>query len=330
MSSDEQAAPDLPLGKYLASTDKKTRDKAVKSLAAFLSTPAQDALPRSEMAKLWKGIFYCYWMSDKPRVQQALSTELAEIVLSISSAKASLSFLRGFWEAIVREWSGIDRLRMDKYYMLVRKFVNAGFRLLLREQWEKEAVTEYKDILTCRGGPLCALDVRIPASLSYHLADIYLVELDKVLKPSDDADADTEESAPAPAPLSPLLYPFFDLAARTNSNVTYQRVHDEILDRLFLALKRQPVLSPEPPQRKRPRLENEPTFENIRSNSCLEDPKKEDKVDSVQLRKDLLRKMFDVANGPDTRESNRKKLHALWKAAMAEERIREVQQNSQD
>lgn len=83
------------------------------------------------MAKLWKGIFYCkselwamgyvrtlilihapgFWMSDKPLVQQALASEIAQIVLSISTLRASLEFLRGFWEATVREWSGIDRLR---------------------------------------------------------------------------------------------------------------------------------------------------------------------------------------------------------------------------
>lgn len=43
---------------------------------------------------------------------------------------------------------------MDKYYMLVRRFVNASFRLLLREEWAQEASSQYNDILTQRGGPL--------------------------------------------------------------------------------------------------------------------------------------------------------------------------------
>lgn len=50
-------------------------------------------------------------MSDKPLVQQALASELAEILLSVESISSSLVFLRGFWEMIVREWAGIDRLR---------------------------------------------------------------------------------------------------------------------------------------------------------------------------------------------------------------------------
>ena len=84
------------------------------------------------MDKLWKGIFYCelsfkeffikrkegivtlvvgFWMSDKALVQQALASELANILLSIDHNSASFEFLGGFWRTIVREWEGIDRLR---------------------------------------------------------------------------------------------------------------------------------------------------------------------------------------------------------------------------
>jgi ribosomal RNA-processing protein 1 len=80
------------------------------------------------MDKLWKGIFYCeisskrpkksivtlfvgFWMSDKALVQQALASELSNILLSIDHNSASFEFLGGFWRTIVREWEGIDRLR---------------------------------------------------------------------------------------------------------------------------------------------------------------------------------------------------------------------------
>ena len=38
--------------------------------------------------------------------------------------------------------------------MLVRKFVNAGFRLLLRAEWEAEIIKAYTEMLAGRGGPL--------------------------------------------------------------------------------------------------------------------------------------------------------------------------------
>lgn len=52
-----------------------------------------------------------FWMSDKPLVQQALASELVELLLTISDTSSALNFLRGFWVTLVREWNGIDRLR---------------------------------------------------------------------------------------------------------------------------------------------------------------------------------------------------------------------------
>ena len=63
-------------------------------------------------ANLTKIIFHIgFWMSDKPLVQQALATEIADILLAITSVSVSLAFLRGFWESTVKEWNSLDRLR---------------------------------------------------------------------------------------------------------------------------------------------------------------------------------------------------------------------------
>ncbi|TFK77367.1 Nop52-domain-containing protein [Pluteus cervinus] len=296
------AAP--PLAKYLASNEKKVRDKAIKNLSQFLSDASSDALPKQEMAKLWKGIFYCFWMSDKPLIQQALAAELAELILTITTTTASLRFLRGFWEATVREWNGIDRLRIDKYYMLVRRFVNASFRLLIRAEWEQSTIDEYNHILMDQGGPLCSDDMRVPTSLAYHLADIYIEELDKALG---------NENQVLPAPLSPLLHPFFTLAARTQSNTTYQRIKTALFEPLISSLESR---KDEPPSAKRIRLAepDEQTYLNLIANACMRKPKQEGKLEPLTLKSKLLRVVFETASQPDTRDSNRRKLYALWKA----------------
>jgi len=56
-------------------------------------------------------VFAGFWMSDKALVQQALASELANILLNLDHNSASFEFLGGFWRTIVREWEGIDRLR---------------------------------------------------------------------------------------------------------------------------------------------------------------------------------------------------------------------------
>jgi len=40
-----------------------------------------------------------------------------------------------FLSTMRREWFGIDRLRLDKFMMLVRKFVKALFQYLQAQQW---------------------------------------------------------------------------------------------------------------------------------------------------------------------------------------------------
>ncbi|KAF5368433.1 hypothetical protein D9758_002258 [Tetrapyrgos nigripes] len=307
MTASTSNAP--PLGKYLASTDKKTRDKAIKNLSTFLSDSSQDAIPKPEMIKLWKGIFYCFWMSDKPLVQQALASELAEIVLTITTTTSSLGFLSGFWETIVREWNGIDRLRMDKYYMLVRRFVNASFRLLIRENWDVKIVEEYNKILCREGGPLNPADQRVPSSLPFHLSDIYLEELDKAIRTT------SEDSSISPAPLKHILMPFLQLAARTNAKTTYKHLESTLLEPLLSSLSSHEDLDDEVRSRKRRRLnsgsnEEDLPYSALISNSCFDGPSS-GALPAPVLKKKLLKGIFEVASEPETKDPNRRKLSTI-------------------
>jgi hypothetical protein len=58
-----------------------------------------------------------FWMSDKPLVQQALASELAELIVSVKSSSISFQYVEGFWNCLMREWNGIDRLR---YVLTIR------------------------------------------------------------------------------------------------------------------------------------------------------------------------------------------------------------------
>lgn len=70
---------------------------------------------------------------------------------------------------------------MDKYYMLVRKYVYASFVMLINLEWEVKACERYNEVFTVRGGPFTEGN-NTPTSLLYHLADIYLEELNKALQ----------------------------------------------------------------------------------------------------------------------------------------------------
>ncbi|KAI8148930.1 hypothetical protein BJV82DRAFT_590117 [Fennellomyces sp. T-0311] len=167
----------LPFGKHLAANEKKTRDKAVASLKRYISMGPE--LSKVDLLKLWKGLFYCFWMSDKPLVQQDLSEKLGSLVLDIPADNA-IPFLEAFWEIHCSEWHGLDRIRLDKYYMLLRRVVFYSFLLLANHDWNEEIVEEYTTMLL--EGPLNPTDRTKPDSIRYHIFEVYFEELGKVLE----------------------------------------------------------------------------------------------------------------------------------------------------
>ncbi|SCZ93660.1 BZ3500_MvSof-1268-A1-R1_Chr6-3g08802 [Microbotryum saponariae] len=351
-----------PLGKFLASSEKHIRDKAVASLAKFLSAghkrtsdaDGQDEPPLIvgdvqwdnetvidkrlrgiEMAKLWKGIFFCFWMSDKPLVQQALAQDLANLTLDVRPKdkdagrverfRAALAYLRGFWEAVVREWSGLDRLRslaknwqltpwefspsascrLDKFYLLIRRFVYAAFALLQREEWDPRAIEEYNQLLTGPGGPLHVTDARIPASLAYHLADIYLAEIERICPPVD---------SPSPVvPVIPLLQPFLTTLALAPSKTLFQRVTSNVTTPLL----EDALPAPPAPPSKRRKVESsieKATFPGIFSHAQeagKDEVSEEERKEKVG--KALLRALFEEGAKSATNEVNRRRLYEIVK-----------------
>lgn len=150
----------------------------------------------------------------------------------------------------------------------------------------------------------------MPASLAYHIADVYVEELDKALGATP---------LPSPAPLATLLDPFFSLAARTPTAVTYKRIQNALLEPLFAMLVSDSHPEDEPPKSKRARLSAEtPSYPHLEANACYSDPE-EGRMDGLTLKKKLLRRMFEVASQPETRDSNRKKMYALWKESYEED-----------
>ena len=76
--------------------------------------------------KLWKGLFYCMWMSDKPLIQEDLAETISELVHSIVDRKTGLKFITIALKTMANHWSGIDTWRMDKFLM-VTIFLNSDF-----------------------------------------------------------------------------------------------------------------------------------------------------------------------------------------------------------
>lgn len=51
-------------------------------------------------------------------------------MVEFRTLKLTMSYIKCFWDTMVREWCGIDRYRLDKYCLLIRKMMDQTFLLL--------------------------------------------------------------------------------------------------------------------------------------------------------------------------------------------------------
>jgi ribosomal RNA-processing protein 1 len=199
----------------MAQPDRPTRDAALQSLRTYLS--GRRELPPLELLKLWKGLFYCMWMSDRPRTQQALASSLAELVLVLPS-ETIIPFLRAYWQTMQRDWANIDVLRMEKFLLLTRRYLGITFEVLKRGKWEEGLVKQHMDLLA--EVPCNVDDIRVPNGMRYHVIDIYVDELERV--------GVLEEGSEAP--LEPLLVPLRTLAIESPTKPVRVKSKDALED----------------------------------------------------------------------------------------------------
>ncbi|KAI1315876.1 hypothetical protein EDD11_000252 [Mortierella claussenii] len=207
-----------PFGKKLAANDKQTRDKAVKALGKWISKKTD--FTHLELMKLWKGLFYCMWMSDKPIIQQQLSETLSSLILRVPR-QGVMDFIATFWETMCAEWHGIDRLRLDKFYFLLRRFISYSFRMLKENEWDLATVEEYSNVMI--NGPLNATSTKVPDGIRFHLIEIYLEELEKVVDVAHSGEV----------PTAHILQPMFHLLGHTINGKVFKMVAEEVFESIL-------------------------------------------------------------------------------------------------
>ncbi|KAM4702393.1 ribosomal RNA processing protein 1 homolog B-like [Discoglossus pictus] len=203
--------PAVQLAQKLAANEKKIRDRAVKKLRAYLrarSLEESGGFTEVEFTKIWKGLFYCLWMQDKPLLQEELSQTISQLIHFLHTRDTQDLFLRTFWQTLSREWNGIDRLRMDKFFTLSRFILRQSIELLKKENWEESLVGEFLSLLVQE-----VMQDTTPRGVQLHLIDIYLDELAKVGSAELQADLNLR-----------FIEPFCKMAAQTKDPLLLQSI----------------------------------------------------------------------------------------------------------
>ncbi|XP_068011269.1 ribosomal RNA processing protein 1 homolog B isoform X1 [Melanerpes formicivorus] len=172
--------PEVQFAQRLAANEKRIRDRALKKLRGYLSLRTQrpaGGFSQEELLKIWKGLFYCVWMQDKPLLQEELVNNISQLIHIIQNTETRHLFLQTFWQTVNREWNGIDNLRLDKFYMLMRMVLRQSFEVLKRSEWDERLIEPLLQLLMKE---IMDPDSNAPTGIKFHFIDIYLNELAKV------------------------------------------------------------------------------------------------------------------------------------------------------
>lgn len=103
----------------------------------------------TEFLKLWKGFFYCFWLSDKPEGQHKLAEIISKFVHELSvdnkeffAESSAFLFLRTFWETMGREWAGLDHFRLNKYYYFMGRVLFESFNMIIQKSESNEMMEQ--------------------------------------------------------------------------------------------------------------------------------------------------------------------------------------------
>ncbi|KAM9805059.1 ribosomal RNA processing protein 1 homolog B [Neosynchiropus ocellatus] len=209
--------PEVQLAQRLASNQKPIRTRAMKKLRKYVQVRSQKVgggFTLDELLKLWKGLFYCLWMQDKPLLQMDLSKLIAAMIHNFHDLDAQLLYLRACLQTFKREWNGIDRLRMDKFFQLVRYMFHQSFELLRRKTWDSRGVDGFLQVVN---DELLRSGCEAPSGLQIHVLDVYLTELAAVGAQELNADQNLQ-----------FIKPFCRIAAETKNKVLFKSICNNI------------------------------------------------------------------------------------------------------
>jgi ribosomal RNA-processing protein 1 len=189
----------LQFARRLADNDLALRTETLRSLESYLGARGA-ALSHVEHAKIWKGLFYCVWLSDGMLVQQQLSRDLAALVHCFRDADAdgtaAMAFVRAFCDTLQREWTLLDVHRVDKYYYLLRQVLREAIRFVARRDWSGPLCAALRDMLLSSALSLSGIHY---AGLSLAIARHFCPSLHDVAR---------EEATDPGAALAGLVEPF--------------------------------------------------------------------------------------------------------------------------
>ncbi|CAL2040745.1 hypothetical protein CAEBREN_18157 [Caenorhabditis brenneri] len=170
------ASVEIVFAQKLACGEPATRQKALRVLHDWIreqsvKKPFDDA----DLMRLCKGLHYVMWMQDKMILQEELADRIGGLINIFTSEEEKVRFVHCFLKSLSNEWPHIDRWRMDKFLMEVRRMIRACFTHLASLKWKKEVRDQYWAVFQ---KTTISSDKSFNEALKFHFAAILLDEMD--------------------------------------------------------------------------------------------------------------------------------------------------------
>jgi hypothetical protein len=156
---------------------------------------------------------------DMEEEDGALNPAQEENVKHCRGAHLSALYVRTFFRTLTREWSNMDKYRIDKFYTLMRFILREVYRYMAARHWNLGIIRLFNDAIFEE----VLRTNKYGNGVRFHILDITLDELAKV---------NSEESTGLPlteATFLDALEPYFALAQRVDDKMVQQRVMEKVL-----------------------------------------------------------------------------------------------------
>jgi hypothetical protein len=200
-------------------------------------------------------------------------------------AHLSALFVRTYFRTLTREWSKMDKYRIDKFYTLTRYVLREIYRYMASRHWNLGIIRLFNDAIFEE-----VLRVqKYGNGVRFHLLDICLDELALV-------NSEKETGLPlTEATYLDCMEPYFAMAQRVEDNIVHDRVMEKVMSRF---LDEYSIVS-----------------DNYSSEELNSGEKKKLVMDQVHVQT-VAQFLFELASDTETDDRYRKQLYDMHKMYM--------------
>ncbi|CUV05579.1 unnamed protein product [Cryptosporidium hominis] len=127
----------MRLSKTLTSISPASRKKGLDIITRYISKH-NNSMTRLQMLKIWKGLYYSMWLSDKVLIQREIAVNISQLQKRFEVKEYLFSFIEEFYLMMRFRWDGMDHYRMDKFTFLQRTMLAESLNLLSKKNFDPE------------------------------------------------------------------------------------------------------------------------------------------------------------------------------------------------